>query len=77
MEKAFHELGRQQLAGTGHLHGPEWNLVHAYGLRPDLLAMSHVWQADDDRQDFVIGAKGAPEAIVDLCHLDGEEISPR
>ena len=49
MEKAFHDLGRAQLAGTGHLHGPEWKLVHAYGLRPGLLAMSHVWQAADGR----------------------------
>ena len=73
MEKAFHELGRQQLADTEHLHGPEWTLVQAYGLRPDLLAMSHVWQAADGRQDFVIAAKGAPEAIADLCHLDAAD----
>ena len=68
MEKAFHDLGRAQLAGTGHLHGPEWTLVHAYGLRPGLLAMSHVWQAADGKA-FVVAAKGAPEAIADLCHL--------
>jgi P-type Ca2+ transporter type 2C len=69
MEKAFHDLGREQLAGTEHLHGAEWKLVHAYGLRPGLLAMSHVWQVADGRQEFVIAAKGAPEAIADLCHL--------
>ena len=34
MEKAFHDLGGERLAGTGHLHGAEWKLVHAYGLRP-------------------------------------------
>ena len=69
MEKAFHELGRQALAGTEHLHGTEWTIEKAYRLHPDLLAMSHVWQATDGRQDFVIAAKGAPEAIADLCHL--------
>ena len=69
MEKAFHELGRQVLAGTEHLHGAEWTIAKAYSLHPDLLAMSHVWQAADGRQDFVIAAKGAPEAIADLCHL--------
>ena len=69
MEKAFHDLGREQLAETEHLHGPEWKLVHGYGLRPGLLAMSQVWQAADGRQKFVIAAKGAPEAIADLCHL--------
>ena len=72
MERAFHDLGRAQLAGTGHLHGPEWTLVHAYGLRPGLLAMSHVWQAADGKT-FVIAAKGAPEAIADLCHLDAAD----
>ena len=75
MEKAFHELGRERLAETEHLHGPEWKLVHAYGLRPDLLAMSHVWQTADGRQEFVIAAKGAPEAIADLCHLGAADLA--
>jgi Ca2+-transporting ATPase len=75
MEKAFHDLGREQLAGTEHLHGPEWKLMHAYGLRPGLLAMSHVWQAPDGRQGFVIAAKGAPEAIADLCHLSAADLA--
>jgi len=73
MEKAFHDLGREQLAETEHLHGFAWKLLHTYGLRPGLLAMSHVWQAADGRQEFVIAAKGAPEAIADLCHLDAPD----
>ena len=75
MEKAFHVLGREQLAETEHLHGPEWNLVHAYGLRPGLLAMSNVWQVANGRQEFVIAAKGAPEAIADLCRLTGADLA--
>ncbi len=75
MEKAFHDLGREQLTETEHLHGPEWALMHAYGLRPDLLAMAHVWQAADNRQEFVIAAKGAPEAIADLCHLGAADLA--
>ena len=73
MEKAFHDLGREQLVGTEHLRGSEWRLVHAYGLRPGLLAMSHAWQEADDRADFVVAAKGAPEAIANLCHLNGAD----
>lgn len=73
MEKAFYDLGREQLAETEDLHGPELKLVHAYGLAPGLLAMSHVWQAADGRQEFVIAAKGAPEAIADLCHLSAAD----
>lgn len=75
MEKAFHELGREQLAKTEHLHGPDWQLVHAYGLRPGLLAMSHVWREADGKESFVIATKGAPEAIADLCHLGTAELA--
>ncbi len=75
MEKAFHDLGRAQLAGTEHVHGPEWKLVHAYGLRPGLLAMSQVWQAADGGQEFVVAAKGAPEAIAGLCHLSDTDLA--
>jgi len=75
MDKAFHNLGREQLAETEHLHGPEWKLVHAYGLRSGLLAMSHVWQAADDGQEFVVAAKGAPEAIAGLCHLSATDLA--
>ena len=58
MDKAFHELGREQLAETEHLHGPNWKLVHAYGLRPDLLAMSHVWQAENGKKNYCRGGQG-------------------
>lgn len=33
-----------------------------------MLAMSHVWKARG-REEHVVAAKGAPEAIFDLCHL--------
>ena len=75
MDKAFHALGGERLAGTGRLHGREWKLEHAYGLRPDLLAMSQVWQPSDGRREFVVAAKGAPEAIADLCHLGAAELA--
>jgi Ca2+-transporting ATPase len=68
MEKAFHRLGQHFLADTEHLHR-DWTLVHEYGLTTALRAMSHVWKALDG-EDHVVAAKGSPEAIVDLCHLD-------
>jgi Ca2+-transporting ATPase len=67
MEVAFHALGRQKLAGTEHLHA-SWTLEREYPLSPDLLALSHVWRAPEGGR-FVVAAKGAPEAIADLCHL--------
>lgn len=70
MDKAFHALGKARLAGTEHLHVPGWKIVHDYGLRPELLALSQAWQAVDDEERFVLAAKGAPEAVADLCHLE-------
>jgi Ca2+-transporting ATPase len=67
MEKAFKQLGTHYLAHTEHLHN-DWQLLREYPLSPDLLAMSHVWQSADGKQ-YEIAAKGAPEAIADLCHF--------
>ncbi len=68
MEKAFKQLGDHYLADTEHLHR-DWTLVHEYSLSPTLLALSHVWKSPDCR-DYVVAAKGAPEAIAQLCHFD-------
>ena len=67
MEVAFHQIGREHLQGTEHLH-ESWELVREYPLSPELLSVAHVWRAKTGRRR-VIAAKGAPEAIVDLCHL--------
>ncbi|MDE8652022.1 cation-translocating P-type ATPase [Novosphingobium album (ex Liu et al. 2023)] len=66
MEVAFHVAARE--AGTGHAEGLA--LLRTHGLRPDLLAMSNVWQAGDGQGPLTIAAKGAPEAIARLCRLD-------
>ncbi len=67
MEKAFKRLAEHYLADTEHLHS-DWTLVQQYPLSRDLLAMSHGWKATQ-RDEYVVAAKGAPEAIADLCHL--------
>ena len=71
MEKAFHQLGERFLSDTEHLHR-DWRLVQTYALSPALRAMSHVWAASDGGTQTV-AAKGAPEAVMDLCHLDGAQ----
>ena len=71
MEQAFHRLGERFLADTEHLHR-DWRLVQTYGLSPALRAMSHVWAASDGATQTV-AAKGAPEAVMDLCHLDAAQ----
>ena len=72
MEKAFHDLGKTFLAQTGHLHH-DWSIVHEYSLSPELLAMSHAWKASSG-EEYVVAAKGSPEAIFDLCHLNADEL---
>lgn len=67
MEVAIVGAGARLLARTEHLH-VDWSLVEDYPLSPAMLAMSRVWQSPDQRA-YVIAAKGAPEAVVDLCHL--------
>jgi Ca2+-transporting ATPase len=69
VDKAFYEFAQQQVVGKEHFPGPDWTLVHSYGLRPDLLAMTQVWKAGAQSEGFVIAAKGAPEAIAELCHF--------
>jgi Ca2+-transporting ATPase len=68
MEKAFRQLGDDYLENTEHIH-KDWELVQEYPLSKKLLAMSRVWRAPSGK-DSVIAAKGAPEAIADLCHLN-------
>ena len=67
MEKALRELG-ENYPLTEHLHD-DWELMKEYSLSRELMALSRVW-VSRDRRDYVIAAKGAPEAIIDLCHLD-------
>jgi Ca2+-transporting ATPase len=71
MERAFKELGDGQLAGTEHLHG-DWTLVREYPLTRERLAVVHVWRAPD-RASLVVAAKGAPEAIAQLCRAGAGE----
>jgi len=68
MERALNEFGRSRLANTEHLHS-DWALVRQYPLSSELLALSQVWKSPSGA-DYVIAAKGAPEAIIDLCHLE-------
>jgi len=71
MEKALKSVGREKLGSTEHIH-ENWGLMKEYPLSKKLLALSHVWRSPSGR-DFVIAAKGAPEAIIDLCHMKAGE----
>ncbi len=67
MDSAILAHGEGSLAGTEHLH-PDWLPQQAYPLTPELLAVSQAWTDADGVPR--VAAKGAPEAVADLCHLD-------
>lgn len=73
MERAFHELGQRCLRDTEHLH-QDWTLVQRYELSPELRAMSRVWW-NPPAPMHEVATKGAPEAVMDLCHLDAEALA--
>jgi P-type Ca2+ transporter type 2C len=68
MEKAIIQLGEDYLQNTEHLHH-DWSMVREYPLTREQMAMSRVY-LEKDTGTYSIAAKGAPETIFDLCHLE-------
>ncbi len=71
MEKAIENLGKTVFQYKNYLHD-DWILVREYSLSKESLALVNVWQTAD-KQSYRIAAKGAPETILDLCHLNEEK----
>lgn len=44
--------------------------IHHYGLKPDLLVMTNAYEVEGQ---YLLTAKGAPEAIMKICRLDDEQ----
>ncbi|MFN3585714.1 cation-translocating P-type ATPase [Phenylobacterium sp.] len=61
MDNAVHEL-------AGDLWAHEASPLRSYPLRPDRLAFIQAWQ---EAEGVLFAAKGAPEAVFDLCGLKG------
>jgi P-type Ca2+ transporter type 2C len=67
MEKGFHALGAERPLAEHSSHSGgilKWE----YGLQPDLLAVTHVYEQAGS-PGLIVAAKGAPEAIAELCQL--------
>ncbi|EJN12323.1 cation transport ATPase [Bradyrhizobium sp. YR681] len=71
MEKALHLFARHALRDGDALDGGR-TLERTYGLRPELLAMTQVWRTAG-REDLIVCAKGAPEAIARLCRMSAAD----
>lgn len=68
MDRAFRQLAERTLQ-HGDDNRSDWVLVREYPLSSRLLALTHVWDAQDGTV-LVVAAKGAPEAIADICHMN-------
>lgn len=66
MEQAFHE--KRHLIPEYELEYSNYELIHEYGLSPELPAMTHLWQKPDSNE-CIIAMKGAPEAVLECCNL--------
>jgi P-type Ca2+ transporter type 2C len=58
VDKAFLGIGREN---------PDLTLIREYPLRPELSAMTLVWESGDD---WVVACKGSPEAVAMICGID-------
>jgi Ca2+-transporting ATPase len=66
MDRAFQDLARHWECSPG-----AGSLDRVYGLQPDLLAVTYVWHFG--QESCFAAAKGAPEAVADLCRLGAAE----
>ncbi|KAH7826878.1 P-type ATPase (P-ATPase) Superfamily Protein [Monocercomonoides exilis] len=70
MDSAINSLAKKSAELVEHLH-EEWEMTREYPLSRKMLAVSQVW-VKVHSESLAIAAKGAPEAIADLCHLPKE-----
>jgi len=71
LEKELNKIGGLYLK---HKNGPHngFEPLREYPLSKKLLALSHVWKLDG-KQELIVASKGAPEAILELCHIGSAE----
>ncbi|MBY0471799.1 cation-translocating P-type ATPase [bacterium] len=70
-EKAIHNLFNEGVSESNQFHN-DWKFIREYPLSEKLLAMSCAWKKPD-ALGYVIATKGAPEAIIHLCQLGGDQ----
>ena len=68
MERAYRDLAKERSPDDVERLDSH-TLAHSYALTPEQLSVAYIWQPPD-RDTHVVAAKGAPEAIMDLCDLD-------
>jgi Ca2+-transporting ATPase len=69
METAFIEEGKK-LFKLDRLYD-EFRLVKEYPVEHTSLSVAHVYEVKND--GYIVALKGAPETVLDLCHLENKE----
>ncbi len=72
MELAIHSTGARFFEANTY-PAKNWQLAKEYPLSRELLAVTNVWSQPDSTMQ-IIAAKGALEAIAELCHIEGDEL---
>lgn len=71
IEKELNKMGNLYLKDSENKY-KGFELIKEYPLSKKMLALSHVWQSEN-KNDLVITSKGAPEAVLELCHADEKQ----
>ncbi|MFA6271743.1 MAG: cation-translocating P-type ATPase [Patescibacteria group bacterium] len=71
IEQEIKKVTGELLDNTEHIH-KSWKLNKEYPFTKQLLSIAHVWESNE-KKDYTVAAKGAPEAIADLCHFTEQE----
>ncbi len=74
MDVAVHTLAAVQIGKNAEFLARH-KLIRAYGLRPDLFAVANVQSDDGDEKNGTAYAKGALEAIAELCKLPADRLA--
>jgi Ca2+-transporting ATPase len=70
MERAFFQAAEAACGRRGA--PPGWTIEREYPFTPELPLHAHGWRLSGE-PEYVVAAKGAPEAIADVCGLNEEE----
>jgi len=68
IEKELNKMGSIYIKDIENKH-KGFELIKEYPLSKKMLALSHVWQSKS-KKNILIASKGAPEAILELCHAN-------
>jgi len=69
MEKAIRDLSVN--INFDKKYTSNWKMKKEFSLSKELLATSQEWESD--KGDYIVATKGAPEAIIDLCHMNNNK----